>query len=101
MINYGFAGFEEGGNDAWLSDRLRRQDSIPGEIIRCPWIRLPLHRWTVPDFKKLAARDIGSMRQSDFLALTSQTIEIRKMLYGLLAKIRQGPPPDVPPNDQP
>ena len=93
------------------SQLIRAAMSIPANIVEgrsqdserefARFLKIALNSATELEYHLLAARDIGSMRQSDFLALTSQTIEIRKMLYGLLAKIRQGPPPDAPPNDEP
>ena len=93
------------------SQLIRAAMSIPANIVEgrsqdserefARFLKIALNSATELEYHLLAARDIGAMRQSDFLALTSQTIEIRKMLYGLLSRIRQGPPPDGPPTDHP
>ena len=39
------------------------------------------------EYHLIAARDIKAITESDFLALLSQLIEVRKMLHGLLSRL--------------
>lgn len=46
-----------------------------------------LHSCTELEHHLIVARDIKVMAEADFVSLTSQTITVRKMLYGLLKKL--------------
>ena len=48
------------------------------------FLRIALNSTSELEYHLLAARDLGAVRASDSLTLTSQVIEVRKMLYGLL-----------------
>lgn len=41
----------------------------------------------------IMARDVGAMKQADFIELLEQLIEVRKMLHGLINKIGVGQVP--------
>jgi four helix bundle protein len=62
-----------------------------------------LHSSTELEHHLIVARDIKVITESDFVSLISQTITVRKMLYGLLECLSEStddtPPPDV--DDQP
>ncbi len=45
------------------------------------------------EYHLLLARDMGAIKQATFLSLLSQTIEVRKMLFGLIKTV-------APPSDQ-
>jgi four helix bundle protein len=49
----------------------------------------------------LSARDVGYFRSEDYERLTANTIEVRKMLYGLRKAIRNTllPKPYIPPSN--
>ena len=53
----------------------------PREFAR--FLRIALNSTSELEYHLLAARDLGAIRESDSLTLTSQAIEVRKMLYGL------------------
>ncbi len=40
-----------------------------------------------PEYHLIVARDTEAIRESDFIVLISQTITVRKMLYGLLKRL--------------
>jgi four helix bundle protein len=62
-----------------------------------------LHSSTELEHHLIVARDIQVITESDFVSLISQTIIVRKMLYGLLDCLSESttdtPPPDA--DDQP
>ena len=53
-----------------------------------------LHSSTELEHHPIVARDIKVMAETDFIALTTQTITVRKMLYGLLKKLSTKAPLD-------
>ena len=53
----------------------------PREFAR--FLRIALNSTSELEYHLLAARDLGAIRESDSLTLTSQAVEVRKMLYGL------------------
>ena len=48
------------------------------------FLRIALNSTTELEYHLLTAREVGAIRESDSLTLTSQVIEVRRMLYGLL-----------------
>lgn len=44
------------------------------------------------EYHLIAARDIKAITESDFLALLSQVIEVRKMLHGLISTLSAAKP---------
>ena len=48
------------------------------------FLRIALNSTSEMEYHLLAARDLAALRGSEPLTLTSQVIEVRKMLYGLL-----------------
>ncbi len=58
------------------------------------FLRIALNSTTELEYHLLTALEIGAIRKSDSLTLTSQLIEVRKMLYGLLRHLasRTKPP---------
>jgi four helix bundle protein len=56
------------------------------------------------EYHLIAARDLGLMPASEFHALVGQLVEVRKMLYGLLRRVRgqskKQTESDQPPSDR-
>jgi four helix bundle protein len=48
------------------------------------FVRFSLNSSSELEYHLMAARDVRVMTDTDFKSLTSQTVEVRKMLYGLL-----------------
>jgi len=48
------------------------------------FVRFSLNSTTELEYHLIAARDVRVITATDFDSLTSQTVEVRKMLYGLL-----------------
>jgi four helix bundle protein len=79
---------------ALRSQMLRAAMSIPTNIVegngqRTPaefsrFIRFALNSTSELEYHLIAARDFQAITDSDFDSLTAQTIEVRKMLHGLL-----------------
>jgi four helix bundle protein len=55
------------------------------------FLRIALNSTTELEYHLLAARDLGAVRESDSLTLTTQVIEVRKMLYGLIHHLASRP----------
>ena len=55
------------------------------------FLRIALNSTTELEYHLLAARDLGAVRASDSLTLSSQVVEVRKMLYGLLRYLKSRP----------
>lgn len=51
------------------------------------FIRIALNSASELEYHLIVARDIRGMKTSDVTALSDQTIEVRRMLHGLLAKV--------------
>ncbi len=76
------------------SQIIRAAMSVPANIVEgsgqqssrefSRFLRIALNSTTELEYHLLAARDLRVVRASDSLTLTSQVIEVRKMLYGLL-----------------
>jgi four helix bundle protein len=48
------------------------------------FVRFSLNSTSELEYHLIAARDVRAMTATDFSSLSSQTVEVRKMLYGLL-----------------
>lgn len=66
------------------------------------FLRIALNSTTELEYHLIAARDLKVIRDSASLALISQAIEVRKMLYGLLRHLasrseerREAPPKET------
>jgi four helix bundle protein len=57
------------------------------EFARC--LRMSVDSAYELEYHLITARDLKAITQRDFLALLSETIEVRKMLYGLIDRIKQ------------
>jgi S23 ribosomal protein. len=89
------AGRIRGTNHSSLrSQIIRAAMSVPANIVEgsgqqsvrefSRFLRIALNSTTELEYHLLTARDLRVVRTSDSLTLTSQVIEVRKMLYGLL-----------------
>lgn len=92
------------------SQLIRAAMSIPANIVEgrsqqserefSRFLKIALNSASELEYHLIAAHDMGAMREGDFLSLSNQTIEVRKMLYGLLARIATGSRFDTPPSDR-
>jgi four helix bundle protein len=57
-----------------------------------------VHSATELEYHLILARDTDRIAESDFVSLVSQTITVRKMLYGLLKRLAS---PESPPDENP
>lgn len=89
------AGRIRGSKHASLRNQMiRAAMSVPANIVEgsgqasgrefARFLRIALNSTTELEYHLLTARDLEAIRETDFLTLTSQLIEVRKMLYGLL-----------------
>jgi len=79
---------------ALRSQMIRAAMSVPTNIVEgrsqrserefARFLRIALNSTTELEYHLLTALEIGAIGKSDSLTLTSQLIEVRKMLYGLL-----------------
>jgi four helix bundle protein len=53
------------------------------------FVRFSLNSSSEFEYHLIAARDVEVMTATDFKSLTAQTIEVRKMLYGLLRHLER------------
>ena len=80
---------------------IRAAMSVPANIVEgsgqqsprefCRFLRIALNSATELEYHFLTARDLRVIRETDSLTLTSQAIEVRKMLYGLLRHLAPRP----------
>jgi len=105
MATHRVAGRIRGAQYAPLrSQIIRAAMSVPTNIVEgrsqqserefARFLRIALNSTTELEYHLLTALEIGAIRKSDSLTLTSQLIEVRKMLYGLLRHLasRTKPP---------
>ena len=96
------AGRIRGAKHAALRNQIiRAAMSVPTNIVEgsgqqsprefCRFLRIALNSATELEYHFLTARDLRVIRGSDSLTLTSQAIEVRKMLYGLLRHLTSRP----------
>jgi four helix bundle protein len=88
----------KGSDNASLRNQLLRASaSIPTNIVEgtcqksglefARFLRFSLNSSSELEYHLIAARDFDVISLSDFHSLTSQTVEIRKMLYGLTNRV--------------
>ena len=53
------------------------------------FVRFSLNSSSELEYHLMAARDVEVMTATDFKSLTAQTVEVRKMLYGLLRHLER------------
>ena len=73
---------------------IRAAMSIPTNIVEgngqqsarefARFVRFSLNSTSELEYHLIAARDVRVITATDFISLASQTVEVRKMLYGLL-----------------
>jgi four helix bundle protein len=96
------AGRSRGAQHAALRNQIiRAAMSVPTNIVEgsgqqsprefCRFLRIALNSVTELEYHFLTARDLRVIRESDSLTLTSQAIEVRKMLHGLLRHLNPRP----------
>jgi four helix bundle protein len=51
------------------------------------FISIALNSTSELEYHLIVARDLGAINASDFASLSTQTIEVRKMLHGLLKRV--------------
>jgi four helix bundle protein len=56
------------------------------------FLRIALNSASELEYHLIIARDVQLISASDFVALSTQTIEVRKMIHGLLRHLNAGPP---------
>jgi four helix bundle protein len=62
------------------------------------FVRFSLNSSSELEYHLMAARDVEVMTATDFKSLTAQTIEVRKMLYGLLRHLERSKLAQAPSN---
>jgi four helix bundle protein len=68
----------------------RRQESEK-EFAR--FLRIALNSGCELEYHLIVARDLEAIAENDAAAIIAESIEVRKMLHGLLRKIHNPPPP--------
>lgn len=97
---------------SFRSQIIRAAMSIPANIVESSeqktegafvrFLRIALASTSELDYHLLAPRDIGALPKSEYLSLSSQVVEVRMMLHGLIRRLESGPirsvpaPPTVP-----
>lgn len=91
------------GTDASLfrSQLVRAAFSVPANIAEgrsqeserqfSRFLKIALNSSTEVEYHLLTCRDIGALDPDTTSSLILQTVEVRKMIYGLLSRIRDGP----------
>ena len=87
------------------SQMLRAAMSIPSNIVEgtgkgsdaelVRFLRISLGSTSELEYHLIIARDSSIVSKSDFDSLVSQTIEVRKMLHGLINHLKSRAPPPV------
>lgn len=77
---------------------IRAAMSIPANIVEgreqqseagfARFLRIALGSASELEYHLTSARDIGVMPMNEFVAMTNQVIEVRKMLHGLLGRLK-------------
>jgi four helix bundle protein len=92
-----------GSTHASLRNQLiRAAMSIPTNIVEgrgqkselefCRFLRYSLNSSAELEYHLIVGHDIGAISVTDFLSLRTQTIEVEKMLHGLLNRLSKSPP---------
>ena len=84
-------------NASLRSQLTRAAMSIPTNIVEgrakhserefCRFLRISLSSASELEYHLITARDLGLIKQSDFVSLLTQVIEVRRMIHGLLNRI--------------
>jgi len=84
------------------SQVIRAALSIPTNIVEgrgqksdaefCRFLRHSLNSCAELEYHLIAAHGIEVVSEGDYLNLRAQTVEVQKMLHGLIASISKGPP---------
>ncbi len=92
------SGMRSGGNAALRNQMVRAAQSMPTNIVEgcgqesakeyARFLRIALNSSRELEYHLIVAADLEAIDKSPCLALTAQTIEIRKMLYGLIRYLR-------------
>jgi four helix bundle protein len=94
-------------NSALRTQMIRAAMSIPANIVEsrgqltrresCRYLRIAVNSATELEYHLLTALDMKAITQHACVTLTSQLVEVRKMLYGLIRSLSRGNP-DKPNN---
>ena len=95
-------GIRRSRDSALRSQIVRSAMSIPANIVEgrrqtsekefARFLRIALNSGCELEYHLIIARDIGILAEPEFLSLEAETIEVRKMLHGLLNRIRNSAP---------
>ncbi|HEY4954169.1 MAG TPA: four helix bundle protein [Gemmatimonadaceae bacterium] len=87
---------------------IRAAMSVPANIVEsrgqltrregCRYLRIALNSSTELEYHLLTALDLKAITTSQCSTLTSQLVEVRKMLYGLIRSLSNHGDPDKPPH---
>jgi len=90
------------------SQMVRAALSIPANIVEgrgqrsdrefARYLRSSLNSSSELEYHLISARDTGVMANSEYVSLLAQTIEVRRMLHGLLNTLDKGPKKKRRPN---
>jgi four helix bundle protein len=88
------AGIRGSDNSAIRGQMLRAAMSVPTNLVEgtgqhtarefARFVRIALNSTSELEYHLIVARDFRAISRTDFDSLSSQTVEVRKMLYGLL-----------------
>ncbi len=89
-------------NASLRSQLLRAAMSVPTNIVEGTgqksgkefgrFLDIALKSTSEIEYHLIVARDIGAIRLNDYESISAQTIEVRKMLYGLRSRVAASPP---------
>jgi four helix bundle protein len=96
-----------GSNNGGLRNQaIRAAMSVPANIVEsrgqltrpeaCRYLRIALNSATELEYHLLTARELKAISGHECLTLTSQLVEVRKMLYGLIRSLSNRGDPDKP-----
>jgi four helix bundle protein len=96
-----------GSNNSGLrTQTIRAAMSVPANIVEsrgqltrregCRYLRMALNSATELEYHLLTAVELKAISGHQCLTLTSQLVEVRKMLYGLIRSLTDGGDPDKP-----
>jgi four helix bundle protein len=91
---------------ALRTQMIRAAMSIPANIVEsrgqatareaCRYLRIALNSATELEYHLLTALDLKAISRPQCVTLTSQLVEVRKMLYGLIRSLTDRGDPDKP-----
>ncbi len=89
------------GASSLRSQLMRASMSIPTNIVEgssqhirpqfARFLKISLNSASELEYHLIVAQDIRGISRNDFESLSAQTIEVRRMLYGLLTRVVAGP----------